>query len=43
MPWIKLRELLENKGVKAGIINASGDLTTWGKQRKWKVLEYWDY
>lgn len=26
------RKLLEFKGVKAGIINASGDLTTWGKQ-----------
>ncbi|CCG53670.1 ApbE family protein precursor [Flavobacterium indicum GPTSA100-9 = DSM 17447] len=26
------RKLLELKGVKAGIINASGDLTTWGKQ-----------
>lgn len=28
----KARELLELKGVQAGIINASGDLTTWGKQ-----------
>lgn len=34
----KARELLENKGVKAGIINASGDLTTWGKQENGK---YW--
>jgi len=28
----KVREMLINKGVSAGIINASGDLTTWGKQ-----------
>lgn len=34
----KTRELMEAKGVKAGIINASGDLTTWGKQFHGK---YW--
>lgn len=34
----KTRELMETKGVKAGIINASGDLTTWGKQFNGK---YW--
>lgn len=34
----KARELMESKGVKAGIINASGDLTTWGKQHNGK---YW--
>lgn len=34
----KTRELMESKGVKAGIINASGDLTTWGKQFNGK---YW--
>ncbi len=28
----KARELLEAHGVKGGIINASGDLTTWGTQ-----------
>ncbi len=28
----KVRAMLKAKGVKAGIINASGDLTTWGKQ-----------
>jgi thiamine biosynthesis lipoprotein len=28
----KAKQLLISKGVKAGIINASGDLTTWGKQ-----------
>lgn len=28
----KARELLESKNVKGGIINASGDLTTWGTQ-----------
>ncbi|WP_246474006.1 FAD:protein FMN transferase [Arenibacter arenosicollis] len=28
----KVRTLLKTKGVKSGIINASGDLTTWGKQ-----------
>lgn len=26
------KKLLQNKGVKAGIINASGDMNTWGKQ-----------
>ena len=28
----RARTLLEQRGVKAGIINASGDLTAWGKQ-----------
>jgi thiamine biosynthesis lipoprotein len=28
----KVRNMLKAKGVPAGIINASGDLTTWGKQ-----------
>lgn len=28
----KAKALLKNKGVKAGIINASGDLNAWGKQ-----------
>lgn len=28
----KAKELLVTKGVKAGIINASGDMNTWGKQ-----------
>ena len=28
----KAKVLLKNKGVKAGIINASGDLNAWGKQ-----------
>ena len=28
----KVREMLIGKGVRSGIINASGDLTTWGKQ-----------
>lgn len=28
----KVRQMLIAKGVKSGIINASGDLTTWGKQ-----------
>ncbi len=28
----KTKQLLISKGVNAGIINASGDLTTWGKQ-----------
>ncbi|MFH6944746.1 FAD:protein FMN transferase [Flavobacterium sp. FlaQc-50] len=28
----KAREVMEAKGIKAGIVNASGDLTTWGKQ-----------
>lgn len=34
------KQLLKSKGVKAGIINASGDLSTWGKQpdgSSWKV------
>ncbi len=36
----KAKELLQNKGVKAGIINASGDLNAWGKQpdgKDWMV------
>ena len=36
----KSKELLISKGVEAGIINASGDMNTWGNQpsgEKWKV------
>lgn len=36
----KAKELLKSKGVVAGIINASGDMNTWGKQtngENWKV------
>ncbi len=36
----KAKKLLQNKGVKAGLINASGDLNCWGKQPdgvSWKV------
>ena len=36
----KAKKLLMQKGVKAGIINASGDMNTWGKQSNgedWKV------
>jgi len=36
----KAKALLKNKGVKAGIINASGDLNAWGKQadgKDWMV------
>ena len=36
----RVREMLIKKGVSAGIINASGDLTTWGKQpdgKDWMV------
>ena len=36
----KAKELLKDNGVKAGIINASGDLNTWGKQpdgKDWMV------
>ncbi len=36
----KAKELLQQKGVKAGIINASGDLNAWGKQpneKDWMV------
>ncbi len=36
----KARALLIKNGVQAGIINASGDMTTWGKQpdgKEWKV------
>jgi len=36
----KAKDLLISKGVKAGIINASGDMNTWGKQpdgKEWTV------
>ena len=33
------KKLLQSKGVKAGIINASGDMNTWGKQPNGK---YWE-
>jgi len=36
----KAKELLKSKSVVAGIINASGDMNTWGKQpngKEWKV------
>ena len=36
----KAKELLESNGVNSGIINASGDMTTWGKQpngKEWQV------
>ncbi len=36
----KAKELLISKGVASGIINASGDMNTWGKQpngKEWKV------
>ncbi|WP_405396643.1 FAD:protein FMN transferase [Maribacter sp. Asnod2-G09] len=36
----KAKEFLKSKGVVAGIINASGDMNTWGKQpngKEWKV------
>jgi thiamine biosynthesis lipoprotein len=36
----KAKALLISKGVKSGIINASGDMNTWGKQpdgREWKI------
>ena len=36
----KAKELLIKKGVTAGIINASGDMNTWGKQpngNEWKI------
>ncbi|WP_233194475.1 FAD:protein FMN transferase [Aquimarina sp. I32.4] len=36
----KAKELLIGKGVKSGIINASGDMSTWGKQPngdEWRV------
>lgn len=36
----KAKELLISKGVTSGIINASGDMNTWGKQpngKEWKV------
>ena len=36
----KAKKLLMSKGVKAGIINASGDMNTWGKQpngKEWTI------
>lgn len=36
----KGRELMETKGIKAGIVNASGDMTTWGTKlngKAWNV------
>ena len=36
----KARIILKNKGIKSGIINASGDIATWGKQpngKPWKI------
>lgn len=33
----KGRELMEVKGIKAGIVNASGDMTTWGTKPKGKA------
>ncbi|KPM49442.1 FAD:protein FMN transferase [Jiulongibacter sediminis] len=36
----KARQLLVNKGVKSGFINASGDLTAWGRQldgKSWSI------
>jgi len=36
----KTKQLLMQKGVKAGIVNASGDMNSWGRQpngKKWKV------
>lgn len=36
----KAKELMLNKNVKAGIINASGDISAWGKQingKEWKI------
>lgn len=36
----KIKKLLQDQGVKAGMINASGDLNCWGKQpdgQNWKV------
>lgn len=36
----KVKNLLENKGIKSGVINASGDLTAWGlnaRGTKWNV------
>ena len=32
MQQIVLKTLLQRNGIKAGIVNASGDLTAWGKQ-----------
>lgn len=34
------REIMEVKGIKAGIVNASGDMTTWGTQtngKEWSI------
>ena len=35
----KAKQLLESKGVKAGIINASGDMNTWGNKPNGKPWE----
>ena len=39
-PADKARFVLQQKGVQSGVVNASGDLTTWGRQpngRPWTV------
>ncbi len=36
----KAKEVMQNSGIKAGIIDASGDMTTWGTQpnkKPWKI------
>lgn len=36
----KVKQMLQREGVEAGVINASGDLTAWGKRtngKQWKV------
>lgn len=36
----KVKKMLQKNGVKAGLVNASGDLTTWGNHpltKKWKI------
>ncbi len=36
----KVKELLKSKGVTSGLINVSGDISTWGKQpngQQWKI------
>jgi len=36
----KCREIMIGKGIKAGIVNGSGDMSTWGKQpngKPWKI------
>ncbi len=37
------KKLLIQSGAKAGIINASGDLTTWGDTTRWNSLDCWRY